>query len=293
MKFLAKYLFFGTIYIGLFSATFLTQTSPASAAEKDKTEAQKLWDEVIKMKGGRDRLRNVHSLLATFSYDGKTPQLSELFIFPNKYWKWIKDGPRPRGTDPMPTMTLCNGSIRKNYHIATDVVLLHENEDCQYEIDENNFLLLESATRPFEPVRVTRGRFGKKIVDIIETRFHKHRIDFTVEVESLMVLKVSDYGEDFETDSRASEYVFENYVDIDGIKMPLKKGWLEFGEKKPKVRSWVYYTYQFNVDYDPKLFVGSPSLVPALDAWKPGAAKPSTQKIYEYRKWEQNGYRPY
>jgi len=265
MKTLGEYLLFGMIFVGLFSVTALAQTSSAATAEKDKVEAQRLWDEVIRMKGGRDRLRNVHSLLVTSS-DRNTPYWSELYVFPDKYWEWIKDTPRPRGTAPMPSTTVRNDDLAFCFWLDGNFLVKCKPEDTSYTVQENGFLLLETASQPFEPVRVTRGRFDKQVVEIIETRFHKHRIDFSVEAESLMVLKVSDYGADWEKDPETVEYVFKDYVDIDGIKMPLSKGWLEFGKTKLD-GSWVHYSYEFNVNYDPDIFLHAPS-AHSFDGWK-------------------------
>ena len=82
-----------------------------------------------------------------------------------------------------------------------------------------------------------------------------------------MVLKLSWFGEDFEKDPTPLEYVFKDYIDIDGIKMPLSVGMLEFGKSHPKVEWWARYTYRFNVAFDPDVFVHPPP--PAFDAWRP------------------------
>lgn len=276
----------GILSVLVFAAGY-SQDATKGSTQSEKEEAQRAWDQVIAAKGGRERLGELRSLLITFSHDRKNIRGSALYVFPNKYWDWVVDRPRPKDTDPMPSMTLCNGDIKRRYSISIDVVFLREGDDCKYDVEENDFLLLETQSRPFLPVRVSGSTFKKQPIDIIETRFHSHRIDFTVDAKSFMVLKVSDYGYFFFGPELPDplEYVFKDYVDVNGVKMPLAKGWLEYGKKNSKVEFWVYYTYQTDVDYDPKFFEGPPTLLPSVDAWRPDAAKLGKQKVWDEGLW--------
>jgi hypothetical protein len=269
------------------------RTQISSKEDAERREAQRLWDAVLKVKGGRERLYKVNSFLATWSYDGKEPIRSRLYVYPNKYWEWVKDTPRPRGSSPESVMTLYNGDLSKWYSITNNLVLLHQDKEYQYAVDESTFFLLDTKSFHLEPIKVSRGRLGKQTVDIIETRLHDHRIDFTVEVESLVVLKISDYGNDFKTGKAIPlEYVYKDYVEIEGIKMPQSEGWLEFGKVNGKVETWLHYTYRFNVDYDPRFFDRVPVILPSLDAWRPGGAKAANQQVFEYNDWlERQGFR--
>lgn len=259
---------------GLLAGCFLSQLNVATAKQLEVTqiqhterqEARRFWDAVITAKGGRERLHRVENALVRDFLPEKDDKVYgkigeiHLFAFPNRYWKWSYAGPYP-----LPSMDVYTGD--HFYGITSSGTEVDPGGDPQGWMEEESIVwLLETRWFRPEPVRVTRQRVGKQQVDVIETNLDGKRFDFTVDIESLMILKVSRYGKVSQQRTRPwREDVFKDYVAVDGIQMPAKDALLDDGKLGP----WYTSQFSFNVKYNPHLFDVPPHLTLSPDAWKP------------------------
>jgi hypothetical protein len=237
--------------------------------DNEKREAARFWDAVIKAKGGRDRLYHINNFLVSdFRLEkddkvyGKIGEI-HLFVFPNKSWLWSYAGPYPS-----PAMALYAGDPSGRYYSINPLRTgLVTGGNPQGYMDERIIMwLLDTRSLHTEPMRVTRQRQDKQLVDVIETNFEGGRFDFTVDIESLMVLRISQYGPMSEHETKPwLEYVFKDYTSVDGIQMPRYRAVFDEG----KIGTWYSLQFSFNVEYDPHLFNALPPISAGPDAWKP------------------------
>jgi hypothetical protein len=229
----------------------------------ERQEARRFWDAVVKAKGGRERLESVQNLLVQYTRK-QQPTLIQLFAFPDKYWEWSYGPPFPEVA-----MGFYKGEAGLYYSISDTGVQPVTNSDPQGWMDKGSVvLLLETRWVKPEPVKVTRQRRGGQLVDVIETKVGDERIDFTVDIESLLVLNVSRYSKDYKhgTEPWWSEY-FSDYVNIDGIQMPLKEA-LD-NTHVGLAHNWLDMRCRINVVYDPDFFDAPPQLSAGTEAWRP------------------------
>jgi hypothetical protein len=227
--------------------------------ERDRQDAERLWEAIVRTKGGRECLHGVQSLLI----QEKNPVTAVmLYVFPDKYWDWIYEKPLDK-----PVMGFYKGEGNVYYAISsgrTEVVTdAHPRE--YMEAEAVTYLLETKWFRP-EPVRVTRKREGKRTLEILETRLNDERFDFAVETETLLVESISRYSQVYKGAREPWRVlVFSDYAEVDGILMPRQQAILYNGKlmgKRPMA-------YAFNVEYDPHFFDAPPPLSAGKDAWKP------------------------
>lgn len=238
----------------------------SQSRDAEKREARRLWNAVIEEKGGHERLHRIENLLVSDFFSEKRDRMYgkigevDLFVFPNRYWKWSYAGPYPH-----PFMVFCKLESPVHVFITEEGIKTAPGNGQDY-IHQSILWLLETKWFQPEPIKVTRARIEHQLVDIIETVFRGERLDFTVDAESLMVLRVSRYGKLEEKASKPwREEAFKDYAAIDGIQMPQKYGLIDSG----KVTFWYTPQFSFNVSYDPHFFDTPPPLSAGLDAWKP------------------------
>lgn len=238
----------------------LCQTPGKQVPSKEAREAERLWDAVINAKGGRERLQKVQNILIQYT-ENKQVTLIHLFVFPNKYWRWIYGPPFPE-----PAMDLYNGNPSYYYSISPNGAETVTGGDPQGWLEKESILLmLETKWLKPEPLRVTRRRSGKEMVDVIETRVGDERVDFVFEVESLLVTNVMRYSKKFKNGSQPWEsIVYSDYANIDGIMMPMRESITDDGV----AHYWRDVSYRFNVIHDPHFFDQPPSLSAGPEAWK-------------------------
>lgn len=232
--------------------------------EAARREARQLWEAIIKAKGGRARL---HGLQNVFVEWGKPPTSVFLFAFPDKFWNWTSEGPKPERD--WTTMTFSDGASGAYYWITPNETIRSDEDPqgSQRSMDEETLrYLLETKWVQPEPIRVRRVREGRRQLDIVETRLNGERIDFVVEVEELLVLKVALYGRHF-TDTRPVQtYLFSDYAPEEGIQMPHTMQLVSRDGQKFTKKA---IAFRFNVAYDKDFFKQPPPLSAGPDAWKP------------------------
>jgi hypothetical protein len=223
----------------------------------ERQEARRLWDAVVKAKGGRERLDNLQNILI------QERDAVQLFAFPDKYWQWTYSPPFPE-----PAMGLYKGEPGLYYSISDTGIHAVTDGDPQGWMDkESVVLLLETRWVKPEPLKVTRQRRGRQTVDVIETKVGDERIDFTVEVESLLVQNVARYSPQYKNGERPwHSTLYDGYVNVDGIQMPTR---VCLADPDGVARYWRPVSYRLDVGYDPSLFDSTPQLSAGAEAWRP------------------------
>jgi len=249
------------------------ESSETVQSKKERIEAERVWEQMVKVRGGRDKLHSISNILLTKGINADSVQI-ELYVYPNRYWEWSRNKAlrdslwiTMANLDTGVFVVVEHETLVANRHKLSEAERTNYRES--YLIAACRFLLETKWLRP-TPIRVTRKKLGKEQVDVVETRFttlseYKNwRVDFYIDPESLVVKGVENYGDD----EIAGRYTsFQGYTTVEGIDVPQKFG----VSLSIKDFSKIYYSslsFRFNVDYDKRLFETSPSMNAGPDAWK-------------------------
>lgn len=262
----------GCLFAGVVGGQEKINPSP----NPEQQEAQRLWEQVIKAKGGRERLYNVTNLLRIEYPVKKYPV--ELYVFPDKLWEWDK-----HIFNDYPNVRIHNGNraIFINPYEEVDEKKIDENDEVALRraiAEESVLYLLETRWARPAPLKVTRQQIGKQILDVIRTRFQNAYIDFAVEPETLQVLCVRVWQDNIYQDKLpARSIVFSDYTEIDGIQIPQKESGRFFGKDGlfKDLRKVKLYPIKvlLNVEYRKELFERPPAVAEGPEAWKPSRAQ--------------------
>lgn len=197
-----------------------------SSTEKEKIEAEQLWERMIEVKGGREKLHSINNLMWTM---GEKPDDTVIYleVYPNKHWDWI------RLKSFYNTMWVSMSNMENcEWFVAGYTVFDSKKvseEECQLNrlknLQEASIFLLETKWLQPKPIRVTRQKIKKEEFDVVETLVPANneglfeRMDFYIDPNSLLVQRVLDYYK-----GKPSGFnLFQDYVSVDGIKMPLHR----------------------------------------------------------------------
>jgi hypothetical protein len=245
------------------------QATAVSKATTDddinRAEAERLWELVIKAKGGRERLHainNVHTIsrekylwwfrLLTIDYQS-------LNVFPDKSWEWDDQ----RGSVFGFGIYLHN--FEKNIHLAyrdtgngaAVVPIMRPSKDSIPHLQLH--LLTETKWVKPVPQSVRREKLDERDVDIVQTLVEalpkdQQKVDFALDRKTHLPMKVIYYwtrnGQEI-----SGGVQLKDYVAVDGIKVPAKIG---------RIRA----KYRFNVEYDERIFEQAPNRELGPEAWK-------------------------
>lgn len=198
----------------------------------NRAHAQQLWEEALQAKGGRDRLHSVQNFLTSgeIHVDAlKGSHMSEvqwLRVLPGKAWLYeftsefqvsldatviniernlcLKTLSPARGD--VPSLSLCLPTTYMERLIQDPIIYLMETD----------------SLRPI-PIRTYEGKRGLTRVDVVETAVGNHRFDFYLDRKTRLPVKlVTDeyHGIPEGTQPMGLTIYFDNYVTVDGIKMP-------------------------------------------------------------------------
>lgn len=242
------------------------QTSSKSEGSS-KQEAERIWELAIAAKGGREKLYNVKTMFEIdetkylFGLKLIKSRIESLYVLPNKTWEWRDNRPSVFGLE----MTMYNRETGKKYYAQqgqkhVEVKALDEKGKGSGLV----YYLMETKWDKPIPEKVTNGKFDGYDVNIVQTTFLGQRIDFLLDIQTHLPVKVIAYkGGEISFDPK-----FLDYVDVQGIKMPSK--FILGGNDKFPDKTHYKATYQFNVEYNEDIFVTPPlPAESAADAWKP------------------------
>lgn len=229
-----------------------------NAADANKKEAERAWEALVTAKGGREKLHSVRNMIVE-RYEGVWIQLS---VFPDLEWEYLGPlGPR------YPTRW-------SNIFDRKQALLVKATQDGEIETrsnypwdwnlrDELAYILETKWDKP-SIIGISRRKEGKQTLDVIEANIGLLKVEFGYEPEEMLVRRIYKY----EGGHLYRIWAFDGYRSIDGIQMPSQIAELSAKEflKKDKF-DYAPISFQFNVDYDPKIFQ-RPLKSTTPDAWK-------------------------
>jgi len=243
------------------------QTKPIVDLELNREEAERLWEQAIAAKGGRERLYSITNL--QFSIRDKAwwnlrrvpNDMEALFVFPDKSWEWSDQ------TGTIFGFHISVVNYEKGFHWAyfghgkggeaSSQVLDPRGIDA-ITIKQLDFLMETRWVKPI-PLSVERGKVGRHAVDIVHTvvegfRGANNKVSFALDRETHLPRQVI-----YHTMSFGKEYSggvpLADYAAINGIQMPGKV----YNQRT---------VFRLNVDYNERIFEDPPSREAGIEAWK-------------------------
>jgi hypothetical protein len=240
-------------------------SAQAGQDSQDTRRAEVLWEQAVAAKGGREQLYKVGGLLVSYRETARNflggvvhrGDVESLYVFPDKLWSWDDGLPPP-------------------FHLSVGWVDLGRNRRCILHkgvaapacntarppggpgdralIQAQYLYLLETRWVKPEPFGVSEGRVGLKKADVLHTRFGDNRVDYFLDRETHLPLRVSVFHKDGERATLRRD--FSDYAGVGGVMMPGRL-------------NGVAVNFQINPSYDEAVFTRAPSLEAGPHAWRP------------------------
>ena len=244
-------------------------------AASEQSEAERIWEQAIAAKGGRERLYGVRNMviMSSGSYKALRFKISpdkeveskslrpsglyreELFVFPSRYWAWDDYRPAVFGL----WIHVYDYSRRTKY-VITDGEPHHPAETIEdKEMDLPLYFpqlmyLLESNWLKPKPLRV----HVERSIDVVETELERRRYDFGIDRSTKLPVSFTSYSE-YAGKTYQNEVKFLDYKEVGGIMVPLA---VQMGDGHKE-----YSAIKFNVDYNENIFASAPSIDGGPHAW--------------------------
>jgi hypothetical protein len=266
----------------------------AQTTDANRQQAQMLWEEAIRAKGGRERLQSIQSFLISSSidiqaYDGNSfTETERLYAMPGNAWIYK--------LTPSLDVSLEGLVINNDRNVCTVTFSPANNEippvsRCpptrliEFLIQDPVIYLMETRwVRPI-PISTRTEKKGRRPVNVIETKTGELRADFYLDAKTQLPTKmITDYlvGFSWATMRMGLTIEFSNYVAVDGIQMPrtvtrtlnFKLGasaGIRTQNSLTSVtrRDTEHARYKFNVVYDSTIFDHPIPKKVKRNGWKP------------------------
>jgi hypothetical protein len=232
-------------------------------------EAQRIWEQAIAAKGGRDRLYAVRNMVASSRWEYRTSsskrvtaRQEQVFAFPSKYWFWNDLRPDVFGL----SVEMYNYETKMYYQInpgephSRPVPIVDTQSPNVSLMNAQLFYFLETKWLKPTLLRASKGKVGVRAVDVVQTVVNDERVDFAFDQETHLPIRISEYGNGTTRTSLFVQYL-SDYVEISGIKIPLT---LKDDENDRADKESI----QINVEYNEDIFLKSTSIAAGPEAWK-------------------------
>lgn len=252
-----------------------TLASNASAQNSNQTRAAALWEEVIRAKGGRERLQTIQNVLIVSKIKVEAPrdlepmEARKLYALPDRAWLRASF---PGFEGGLEAVILSSDHRICSVKIAPDAAKLPGRSPCLFPdwaahvIQDPITYLLE--TKWIQPILIgarTEGT-GHKQVDVIEVEVNRLRIDFYLDRETRLPFKSvikNSAGTSHLAAHPEMTVNFSDYISVQGIQMP-RRIFRESAARPSLVsRQTEHAEYSFNVTYDKSLFDQTSPRAPA------------------------------
>lgn len=250
--------------------TGLVMSQSNQPVEGVASAAQKVWDLAIEAKGGRQRIYKIevvveHSSSRARTHTGKVYERKGVAVIalPHKVWSYRDDGPSVFGRT----------AVMLDYENMTEYFWADGRKNVLAEPMPNEyarglkayqnttiFYLMESRWLKPTLLGMKSSSINGEKVFVIETDMDGRRVDFGVSHKTYLPIKIFLYDVGSNGVTYKHEMLLEDYKEIDGIKVPLRTKYDDQG--------WETSTIQFNVDYDPSIFLRAPDNL-GPDSWRP------------------------
>jgi hypothetical protein len=258
---------------------------PIDQAAQNEKLAQRLWEQMISAKGGRERLWSVRTLLErwvtryrseTFK-DGKV-RSDALCALPDRLWEWSDF--RLFGFNLDVWNFKADVHYFRRYHRGPPSgVLTYMEVAKEYKLRVMRRLQLvylnETEWLKPKPVGVLKGKGVPRGVDAIQTMADGARVDFYLNRRTHLPAAIIDYHHDYgegpNDPSGGHRYVLSRYVLIDGIRAPTV---IDGGRP---------YEIVFNPSYREDTFTTAPFEEEGPEGWKPDKAAVHKTLLEQHR----------
>src|SRR5919205_367267 len=246
----------------------LTLVTKASAqAQTERERARQLWEEAVRAKGGRERLRSIKSLLITSDIYARaargsnTKDAVRLYAMPGRAWVYTYTEEFDVKIDALvlnKERGLCLSTLAPAHGVNGLSPCVPETW-TQYLIQDSFIYLLETEWVRPAPVRArAEGKF-----DVVETEVGRLRADFYLSRKTRLPARVVTEwmgGVGRATGSLgAMEVLLEDYAEVEGVWMPRRVtrrlvDAVRESVGDPLSADEERSRYRFNVAYDPAIF---------------------------------------
>jgi len=251
----------------------------------DIERAQQLWEQLIMAKGGRERLRNVRTMVQSERTRVMTgdEHWVRAYVFPDRVWQWADmsstvlgmelsvynlstgRGYSVRPNTGPPTETTGPKSMQAGRHFLHEAQLIYLNETAWLHPDVKGLLVVHEAAEVQDS-------------DAIETLVNGERVDFYLDRTTHLPVQITVHHHlDFPVkDARAGIriHLLSDYRNVGGIQVPH----CEILATPMRIMGTIRFDTQLNVPIRDDLFTSPPSLEDGPDGWKPKSSAPSTEK---------------
>lgn len=164
-----------TVFVGVSLLCYPRPTRAKPLHDRDQEVAQRLWEQVIAAKGGRERLRAIGSM---YVFDeGRGDRSWDFYLFPGRYFHYSYGAKREDTIIKLFNRDLGVVWWQPNTSPAQLRHLKAGDED-DTPIKEAQFvLLLESQWLKPTLLKTRKNRLGLKLVDVVETDVGGWRVD--------------------------------------------------------------------------------------------------------------------
>jgi hypothetical protein len=229
----------------------------------NQARAIALWEEVIKAKGGRERLHSIESFLVSSTIDVKAPGVVEstetrrLYVLPNRAWLYA-------GSPHFKTSVEATVDIGRN---LCRVTISPKQSDpglspCAIttwgaHLSQDPLMyLLETRWMQPKPISTRVERIGSKQVDVIEAEINDLRVDFYLDRTTRLPLKLvtNPFRKSQSEAQLMVTFTFKDYANFSGIQMP--RTVIRESAARPTIFTHDIEDarYSFNVEYDKSIF---------------------------------------
>jgi hypothetical protein len=227
----------------------------AGIAAADAADPQEVWEQAVKAKGGRERLRGVHSLaiyMKPADVNLRGPATNWLLVFPDRYFEF--DGAGVGGSQRAIVVDATADRV------ATDSTGIPRNARhlTSYEHDRlalNQIVfLLESAWLQARPVEVRHN------VLVVEAAGRTYKLTLNSANLPERVLSPPMPGQ---KPKIQYDYRLQRYRDFQGVMLPARVTSID------GVRASIWdVDYEIDAKYNPKLFERMPDLGNGPEPWR-------------------------
>ena len=241
---------------------------------KEKAEAEHVWEQLIIAKGGRNRLHAITNMMLTKGNKPPNVQI-EFYVYPNRFWEWSK-GKIVHEYKDVSMANLDRGVYLFDPQPINADRVQPVNGGANYRetwLGDASLFLLETKWLQPTPMRVRSVSDGKKRWDVVETvfasltKYNDWGIDYYIDPETLEIQMAA------ECDAKGEPYtlwIFDGQKEVAGINVPATATAVSgrTNLKKLPKKPFSGLTFQFNIEYDEKLFERPPSVAEGPDAWR-------------------------
>jgi hypothetical protein len=250
----------------MISASYMIISGLAFAQEP--TPAQEVWEKAITAKGGRERLYQVSNILKHWSSPARTASGrryhrtgTALSVLPDKVWSYTDHGPEVFGkiahmSDYENLTEYFWADGRKN--VTAKPLPLGFVRSMKFHQNTTIFYLMESKWLKPKLVDMNSSSVAGDKVFVIQTSVDGRRVDFAISQKTYLPLKITMHDVGSNGKVYIHKMLMDNYVEIDGVKVPLRT--------KYDDQEWVTSRVRFNEDYDPSIFLRAPDNL-GPDSW--------------------------